>query len=281
MNARADRLSPEALTLWSTLATNWRLIDVPLRPSADDLKVYEATAQAWQQAHPGRALRGLLLGVTAEIATMSWPASASLVAVDHSLPMLENVWPKPPRSAALCADWQAMPLASGSCDVALGDGCLTLLPSPPGCERFAGSVRRVLADDGILALRCFCLPEKPETVGQVFADLRARRIRGFHAFKWRLAMALHGRLGEGVRLADVWDRWSAEVPDPDALARHCGWHAELVRSMELYRGSEARYTFRTVEETRQALASHFVLESRHAGGYELAERCPILVFRPR
>jgi SAM-dependent methyltransferase len=281
MNARTQLPSPGPSALWSALSKQWRLIDVPLRPCRDDLRVFEGTVRERQRAQPARGVRGLLLGVTVEIATMRWPAAASVVAVDHSLPMVANVWPKPAHGTAVCADWRSMPLASHSRDVALGDGCLTLLPWPHGHRAFAESLRRVLADDGVLALRCFCRPEKRETPGQVFDDLRARRIRGFHAFKWRLAMALHGPAGEGVRLADVWDCWSNEIADPDALAAQCGWPAELVRSMEVYRGSETRYTFLTADEACRSLMAEFTLKSQHVGSYELAERCPILVFRPR
>lgn len=281
MNARTERNSAGPSTLWSRLSTQWRLIDAPLRPSGDDLRAYEATVQAWQLAHPERPVRGLLLGVTAEIATMRWPAASTLVAVDHSQAMVANVWPKPAHGTALCADWRSMPLAPGSCDVALGDGCLALLDFPHGYGEFADSLRRVLADDGRLALRCFCRPVRPESPSQVFADLRAGRIRGFHAFKWRLAMAVQTRLDLGVRLGDIWDCWSEEVAEPDTIAAQLGWPAELVRSMDLYRGADTRYRFPTVDEATQGLASHFTLESQHVGGYELAERCPILVFRSR
>lgn len=280
MNARAEPAVLGHPTVWTALAPQWRAIDAPLRPGEDDVAVYEELMRQWQRAHPGRAARGLLLGVTAEIASMAWPEGASFVAVDHSLPMVANVWPRPAHGSPVCADWRAMPLPSGSRDVALGDGCLTLLPVPRGRQRFAENLRRVLVDDGVLALRCFCRPGKPEPTARVFDDLRAGRIRGFHAFKWRLAMSLHAEVEEGVRLGDVWERWRAEVADPDALARSLGWPLAAVRSMQVYRGSDARYLFSTEEEIRAGLAPWFTLESQHAGRYELAERCPILVFRP-
>ncbi len=270
----------QAPSVWSAFARQWRVIDVPLRPAQDDVAVYQKVVDAWQGGHPDRGVRGLLLGVTAEIATMRWPGGASLLAVDHSYPMVANVWPKPAHGMAVCADWRTMPLPARSMDVALGDGCLTLLSIPEGREAFARNVRRVLADDGVFALRCFCRPEQPETPRQVLDDLESRRVRGFHAFKWRFVMAVHGRAANGVRLADVWDCWKAEVRDAAALAARCGWPLESVRSLEIYRGSETRYLFSTVEESQRSLAPWFSLESQHVGRYELAERCPILVFRP-
>jgi len=280
MNARAEHSAIQAPNVFSTFARQWRVIDVPLRPSEDDVAVYERVVDTWQRARLGRGVRGLLLGVTAEIATMRWPERSSLVAIDHSLPMVANVWPKPAHGTAVCGDWRSMPLPARSCDIALGDGCLTLLSVPEGREAFARNLRRVLTDDGVLALRCFCRPERPETAGQVFDALRAGHIRGFHAFKWRLVMSLHGEPGRGTRLAEVWDAWSAEVTDPDKFARQRDWPLEAVRSLEVYRGAETRYLFSTIEESRRSLAPWFTLESQHAGRYELAERCPILVFRP-
>lgn len=278
MNARVD-LQPS--TPWTAHARQWRLIDVPLRPSPEDLRVYEGRVAAWQQARPSRPVRGLLLGVTAEIATMNWPAGTSLLAVDKSRPMVSNVWPRPAYGTAICADWRALPLGTGSRDVALGDGAFSMLPSPHGYQAFVRNLRRVLADDGVLVLRCYCSPDKPEPLAQVFADLHAGRIASFHGFKWRLAMALQRSADEGIRLADIWDCWSAEVPDADALAARCGWPVEVVRGIQIYRGVDARYTFPTLAETRRAFSPAFTLESLHVGTYELAERCPILVFRPK
>jgi SAM-dependent methyltransferase len=281
MNAPTAGISPGSAALWSALAKQWSLIDVPLRPCAEDLRCYRAVIQGWQTEHPGRAVRGLLLGVTAEIAGMRWPEDATLTAVDHSLPMVAGVWPRPAFGLAVCADWRAMPLPRASCDVALGDGCLTLLPPPAGYAAFASSLRAVLTDDGLVALRCFCRPARAERPEAVLADLDAPRVRGFHAFKWRLVMSLHGSLEEGVRLAEVWDLWASSVRDPDAIADRCGWPRELVRSLELYRENASRYFFPTVEEAAAALAPQFSLRFLHAGGYELAERCPILVYRAR
>lgn len=281
MNAPSEGVSPGSAALWTTLAKQWRVIDVPLRPCAEDVAFYEAVAHGWRLDHPGKRLRALLLGVTPEIATMRWPEGTTLAAVDHSRPMVASVWPKPAHGVAICADWRAMPLPRASCDLALGDGCLTLLPPPDGYGAFAASLRATLADDGLVALRCFCRPVRAETPAEVFSDLRAARVRGFHAFKWRLVMSLHGTLEEGVRLADVWDCWAAEAHDPEALAERCGWPVELVRSMELYRGNASRYFFPAIDEAAAALAPEFSLESSHAGRYELAERCPILVYRAR
>jgi hypothetical protein len=99
-------------------------------------------------------------------------------------------------------------------------------------------------------------------------------------FKWRLAMALHGGLEEGVRLADIWDAWHAAVPRPDELARRLGWPLPEILTMDDFRNVQARYTFPTLAEVRAFAAARFEERGCHFPEYELGERCPTLVLRP-
>jgi hypothetical protein len=143
------------------------------------------------------------------------------------------------------------------------------------------ALRRVLRAHGLVLLRFFTRPDRPEPVQQVFEDLFEGRIGNFHVFKWRLAMALHPSLGEGVRLADIWDAWQAAVPRPEELARKLGWPLPEVSTMADFRQVHARYTFPTLAETRSVLAAEFEEIACHFPGYELGERCPTLALRPR
>ena len=66
-------------------------------------------------------------------------------------------------------------------------------------------------------MRCFVLPEDREDVETVLADLAVGRTGGFHAFKWRLAMALQPDPQRGVVLADVWESRSHEMAQQIAV----------------------------------------------------------------
>src|SRR5262249_37420376 len=145
----------------------------------------------------------------------------------------------------------------------------------------ARSVRRVVRPRGLVLMRFFTRPEHSEPAEQVFSDLRAGRIGSFHAFKWRLAMALHGSLGAGVRLCDIWNAWHDGISRPEELARERGWPLPVVLTIDDFRGVEARYTFPTLAEARAAMAGGFEEVSRTFPKYELGERCPILAFRPK
>jgi SAM-dependent methyltransferase len=267
---------------WNKHAAQWSWIGSPLRPAVEDVRAAERALLVWEKSNAGRAPQALLLDVTPELALMHWPPGTRLIAVDHSRAMIRGVWRRANRdSSAICANWTALPLPEASRDVIAGDGCFSALSFPSEYRAMVRELRRVIRGDGILLMRFFTRPESPESVAAVVDDLVGGRTGNFHVFKWRLAMALHGALDEGVRLADIWDAWHEAVPQPEELASSLGWPLQSVLTIDAYRGIGIRYTFPTLEESRAALAGAFAEVECLFPAYELGERCPTLIFRPR
>jgi SAM-dependent methyltransferase len=198
--------------------------------------------------------------------------------------MIRSVWPGRlrPRDEALCADWLRLPLEGKSVDLVLSDGCLSTLPYPRGYAEVCAELLRVLREGGRCVARCFVLPEKPERPEDVLADLRAERAGGFHAFKWRLVMALQPDPETGVMLAEVWHAFHQAEGDFASLALRCGWPLEAVRTIEAYRGVKARYSFPALGEIRDLFidAGFSVGEIFHPA-YELGDRCPSVTLETR
>ncbi len=206
-----------------------------------------------------------------------------LLAFDQSQAMIDAVWPGDDElRRARVGDWFALDLADGSVGIALGDGCFSLLDYPHGYQRFAASLARVLARGGLFSIRLFCRPQRPEPLEDVFAALEARQIGSFHAFKWRLAMALHGdEIRRGIAVDAVWREFQARVGDGAELACRMGWPVAEVQTIDNYRGSPNVYTYPKVEEVSLQLGDRFELLEEWRGNYELGERCPQLLFRRR
>ena len=269
---------------WNRHAAQWAKIASPLRPAAEDCALYRA---ALAQSIPERqrdAARVLVLGVTPELASLPFGSAVELVACDHAMGMARHLWPlrkfSGAHAAVLNADWLAMPLAASRFDIAVGDGSLSQLDFPREYRRVVGELQRVLRPRALLVLRLYCRPDPPETADAVFDDLRAGRVAGFHAFKLRLLIAMHGR-GPGAKLADIWQRWTAEFPDAGTTAKLSGWPRGTIDTMEAYRDAPARYSFPTLEEVRAALAPDFEFVHAAYPHYELGERCPVVSFRRR
>jgi len=219
--------------------------------------------------------------VTPKLATKRWKPALDIVAVDKTMAMIRNVWPgNAPRRRVVCADWLCLPLPDACMDVALIDGGLPALSFPLAHAALATEMRRVLKANGRFVARIFARPDIAEDVDAVLAAARERRIGGFHAFKWRLAMSLQGEDAvRGVRLDDVWRCCDRHFGDHAQLHRLAGWPIEEIRTIDAYRGNPASYHFPSVAEMIDCLADDLSCIERSHGTYELAERCPILIFR--
>lgn len=269
---------------WKLHAAQWEKVGSPLRPAGEDATLYW-NAITSLLAEPDLAeARALLLGVTPEIASLRWPSGSTLLACDSSPAMLAEIW-QPSRfpgafAGALRADWRALPIRSGSVGLVIGDGSLCVLECADDYRACAREFHRTLRPDGGLVLRLFCRPPTPESPEAVLADLRNGSAGGFHAFKWRLVMAMHAA-DPNARLADIWVRWESEFPEPEEVAALSGWSGDAIGTLAAYRGAPARYSFFSLEEVCELLSPQFELAGAAWPGYELGERCPVASLRRR
>ena len=274
----------DAVIHWNRSASVWDVVGPPLRPCAEDLAIMEREVAGWALSRPGGRTRALLLGVTPEIACMAWPAATELIACDESDEMIRHVWPGdvPGRRHAQRADWLRLPVADGAMDIVIGDGSFSCVDMdfPAGHEHLARSIHRVISSDGLLVVRIYAQQEPSEDPRRVFDDLVAGRFGTFDAFRLALLMAMQGE-SPSVVLDDVYQAWSRAAIDFDAVAEGNRWRPEVVNSVLRYRGKRARYSFPTVGQVRSTLSPWFDEVSAHRPRYQLGDRCPVLVLRPR
>ena len=268
---------------WEGLSRFWHTVEPPQRPSRQDTDLLQRLVAESLACTQDPSPRALMLGVTAEIATMRWPAATRLLALDCSPGMIRNVWParEVPGGFAALADWAAMPVRDAAYDLAVGDGFLTSLPYPEGFLAVVAELRRVLKDNGTFVMREFARPEKREPLDTVFRDLREGREVSFPFFMWRLAMALHGDLEAGFRFGDLWNAWCDNVPDSDGLMRSLGWPLDAPRVLEACRVIQGPAFLPTLDEARAVFSSGFEEVERHFPDYQDGERYPTVVFKPR
>lgn len=268
------------LSYWEKHALAWRHFRSPLRPAEQDVRWME---QLLARQIPKRRT-ALLLGATPELARMAWPAGTRLIGIDQSAGMLQHVWPSsglPDVAQAVCGDWECLPLPDAALDAVVGDGVLAFFLSPNGLPGFVQEIHRVLADTGILLVRVFVRPAVTESLAQIHADLAQGLIGNFHAYKWRLVMALQPSLAVGVKPADVWQCWREYWPDAAALAAASGWPEVEIDTIDAYREARSTYYFPTLQELYGALEAHFEVIDSNTPDYELGDRCPSLALRPR
>ncbi len=247
---------------WSDLHKRWSRSRAPLRPHAQVIAAFETLLAA----HPGRRL---LLGVTPELATLSAPVTA----IDWSAAMIAQVWPgNAPGHRAVQGDWADMPFAPGSFVAAVADGAVNMLRWPDDYCALAARLAEAVRPGGRIVMRCFTAPDTPEALADLAGQVLAGTPIGFHAFKWRLAMAVAD--GVDVAMRRVWEVFQSCFPDREALCRATGWTSEIVAEIDDYAVSPLHKSFPTRAQLLACFPGAYLVES---GDYELAERCPMLV----
>lgn len=264
---------------WDRIALRWRIAE-PLAPGREDIDWFERRATQIA-ANPARAM---LLGVTAGIATMRWPAGTSLIAADWSTNMLKIVWPAggtPAGTALICADWRELPVPAGALDLMIGDGCYTALGNIAEAAVLNAEMRRVLKPGGAVLMRCFCRPASGLGVDALFDALFAQRIRNLDLFRWLLAMALQGASTTGVAVRSIWEQWARRVPDARALQARMGWTEDGIANVERMAEATMTYSFASLEELLRVAVPGFEVIEHDTPSYAWGEMFPRLVLRAR
>lgn len=268
---------------WDALARAYHQLGAPLHPSAQDLAALTKFLTQLNGELGSQGVNALMWGATPALANLNWPAGSRLLAVDRSQGMLKLVWPGdlPQQRAAQCTDWFSLRPATGAYDVVVGDGSFNCLPYPTGYQQLGNLTRQALQPKGALITRFYVKPAKPETLDRVFQAALAGQIHSFHAFKWRLAMAILGEHQVNIAVRDIWQTWQQAGLDQGRLRAVTGWSAATIATINHYQFSDASYSFPTLPEIEQALAACFVVSKVATPTYELGERCPTVMFRPK
>jgi SAM-dependent methyltransferase len=254
---------------WQNFAGHWNRLGSPMRPSAEDVAHFRAALGEM----PGDCL---LLGVTPELADLS----TRLTAIDNSADMIGALWPQDKR--AILGDWLDMPFGDASFDNIVGDGCPVLLGFPRQQARLFAEAARLLKPGGKLLLRAFVCSAQAESPAQVCHAARQGNIKGFHAFKWRLSMAIASQTpGYTFCISETLRTFDRHFPDRQQLADATGWAMQDIATLDLYRDSTALYSYPPLSELRKLLPDMLVETGLMHGHYELAERCPLLVLERR
>jgi hypothetical protein len=203
----------------------------------------------------------------------------NMVAMDNSMAMIRALWnPSLPGQYAVQGDWLAMPFAKRSVHVAMGDGSLTLLSYPAQYITLFEGLARILRTGSKVVIRLFVNPGQAESCDDVCQAALAGTIKSFHAFKWRLSMAIAAQSPDyNLNVSQTHAAFNRLLPNRERLAAITGWSMQTIETIDLYQGSPARYSYPKLSQVRQILPLGFKEVGLQYGSYELAERCPILI----
>jgi SAM-dependent methyltransferase len=233
------------LAHWPGIARSWHLVGPPLRPSPEEIELFERSIMRWAQgAQQTKEIQALILGVTPELFLLRWPEAMVVRALDASSEMINAVW-QGPKGSAVSGSWTAAPIADASQHVIVCDGGFGVLSYPHGQRALLAEASRMLAPGGIFIVRLFAPGGLTGSVSEIAADLNAGSIASLDSLKLRLWGALQTDLSIGVRPRDVVARIEDMAEETagglDYLVSGLGWSSDHVATLALHRRSDAVY----------------------------------------
>lgn len=259
------------------------LLSVPRRspwcPNEEDRRILAAALDP-ELARAGEQPVLLALGITPELLHMDWAPEVAIIAVDSSPAVITTWLDELVRPQILCAWWQQMPLTDASVDAALGDGSLNSLTSIDDYPLVLTQAARVLRPGGLMALRCFLRPARPETPEQLLRDAEDGRFPTLRSFGFQLALSIAGEDGV-LPIRETPRRFAELVADGEDFAEAVGWERTDVPIMNVALNSPVRLTFPTLDRLQRLAAPHFAIEGLLSGHYDQAAHCPTMLLRRR
>jgi len=247
----------------------WSRLTPPLRPHPE-------VVAAVRNQIVGRRGRTLLLGVTPELADVA----PDLIAVDRNLSMVKNIWPgNTSARRVIVGDWRNLTFAPRSFASCIGDGSLCGLRHPDEMKAVLAQVAGSLEDSGRFVCRLYVPPASPETVSAIKDAVLSGGIQNFHAFKFRLGMALSAQAAaSSIGVAAILIEFNRLFGDRSELVRSTGWDRQEVDTIDFYEASNVHFYF-PGEDQVLSVASKIFRSVRliPAGTYEMASLCPLLV----
>jgi len=270
------------MTHWEKQAKQWSLISTPLKPSPIDIQNHISWLADKIQIHH-QPLSVLILGVTPELVHMPWPVHTSLLAIDYSDIMVNDILPAKTstiKPIGLIGNWLQLPVTNTSIDIVMGDGSYSSLDRKDYAI-LSQEIRRVLKPSGLFIMRFFCNSTDTDSLEAIHSDLLTGKIDSFHAFKLRLAMLLQDNTNQGVCLKNVWECWNDRFSNSIKTHKQSSqWNNDIIASIDTYKNNSVRYTFPALPEIRNTLSSYFIEKNIFTPAYYLGQCCPSLLLTP-
>jgi len=262
---------------WPRVASSFlNNIGHPLRPINEDIELYRSFLRAEEKQRQ----KALVLGVTPELYALTMGSFSETFAIDRTREMIEFIWPGE-SDHVFNRDWLELGTLGLKFDAILCDGGLHLLRYPHQQAALASAIDSSLLPGGRFITRLFTPPVEPEDFETVISALKRGEIPSMNHLKVRLANALQENAHSGVRLADVWSELDQGLEERETFFKGLGWNSGQVNVVDLYRNSDARYSFVAVEQVISLFskyAPNLKLVGTEFASYFMANQFPLVCF---
>jgi SAM-dependent methyltransferase len=264
---------------WPNVAQQFlSCIGHPLRPIPEDIRIFRDFASGLNIKDS--RLTALILGVTPELYVLASEIFEEVFAIDRTPEMIDFVWPGSPGDV-FQKDWIELADLCLDVDTIFCDGGIHLLRHPDQQGLLISAIDHSLKKGGRFITRLFTPPKVREGIEDVLEALHEFNIPSMNHLKIRMGSAMQVDATSGVRLADVWSRLNGSIKDRTSFFSSFGWNLDQVNVIDLYKDSDARYHFLTVDQTIQAFlefAPSLNLVGVNVPNYYMGNQFPVICF---
>jgi len=276
--------APTSLDFWRIRASNSYPAAPPEIPSDDDLRPFTKYAESLRRAQAASGKPGLVLGATRQ--TIDWCRDNGLRATvmdfcEIAAGNLESAYGDWDGLEIVLDNWLTTTHADSSFSWAAGDGVINAIGPGRNAIHFFRQVRRLLLPGSVAILRHMLRPFPAPATSEVFAQLAARRIRSFGAFRHQISQSLQSSFMNGVATRTVYSvLLESGVLDNDPKERF-GWPADQLARLDYWALEDASLSYPTLEELRNLTDRGFEELDIFYGDYEMGDLSPTIVYRTR
>jgi SAM-dependent methyltransferase len=269
------------LKVWSRQSERWSNVGPPMRPSLSDIALMKSLAIDTLNDIKLNRYEVAVLGVTPEIIQIAWPGNTNLTAFDQSEEMIKKLW-RPNqhiKSDVKLSTWQTLPLKDGDINLVIGDGCLTPLPSEEVYLDVLKELKRVLAAEGKIIMRCFVRDSEVKDIESIVQSVQLKKIENFGSLKWKIAMALVDPESSRVEIKKISQTFNQLFKDRQTLAKNNKWPIQTIDTIDIYESMSGHLTFPTLDRLLEIFEEFFVVDQVITLDYEMAKNCPTIVLK--
>jgi hypothetical protein len=253
---------------WPKHSTNWGKLGPPLKPANTVIDKYK------ELVPNGRIM---MLGVTPEI----YSAFDNILAVDHNLNMITNVWlGDTDTKKAIVDDWITYETTE-KFDGIVGDIALTLMGDKDTITNFTNKSFNWLNSNGVMAQRIFHSPTVKLPYEYLVLLTTSLAPINWHAYKWLLHIYLAtSTKSQRIKQSAVRDLFNQICPDRNILSQITGWHIDTINTIDFYENATQEVTVLSKDDWLDTIPVDAVdVEFVYTEGYDICNLFPILKYR--
>ncbi len=174
---KITKVTKDSVKQADKIAKVWKNLVAPIRPSKDDIKIYQKFVNKIKNK---KKIKALILGSTPELRDLALKDQFEVIFVDLSKEIantMKKLMKQKGKERFIRANWLNIPLEDSQIDICMGDDVFTMVDWNQW-EKLLQEIKRLLIPEGHLLTKVFIYPKKNiiKTPDKLYQDYKKGKI---------------------------------------------------------------------------------------------------------